>query len=244
MTHEHLGLNLTPPPSQTQGDHRADHSSGTLGRRPAHQRTDHLPSRPPPTVRSREPLAPDINLLQDTSLTNQEMATRLKEQEEEIQQLRAEVAAAHQHWQQRQQQHQQPQQQPLPPPNPPQPMADQQQIQTGGQDPLFTNEAAIERARALAAAKDESKKTQLLDLIPGFKANALDIGESSITSPSTTIVALCNHTHHPPSPPPTSTLQSDPQVRGEYQASRAHGMQSDRPARHSLLAKGHTLFTG
>ncbi|KAF8513067.1 hypothetical protein JB92DRAFT_3116646 [Gautieria morchelliformis] len=72
-----------------------------------------------------------------------------------------------------QQPHQQLQQQP----DPPQPAAEQQreraEAQTEVQGTLFVNEEAIERARAVA--RDDGKKAQLPEPIPGFKASMLDI---------------------------------------------------------------------
>ncbi|KAF8512787.1 hypothetical protein JB92DRAFT_3143640, partial [Gautieria morchelliformis] len=162
-------------------DQHADQGSNAVGRRPAHQRLDHLPPRPAPTTRSRDPIAPNAHRPQDTPPVSQEIAAKLKKQEEEILWLRVEIAATRpqQQQQQPQQQPQQQQQQRLPhqlqPPPPQQPEANQQRAQADGQDALFADDAAIERARALAATKDENKKAQLPDLIPGFKASALDI---------------------------------------------------------------------
>ncbi|KAF8471502.1 hypothetical protein JB92DRAFT_3135026 [Gautieria morchelliformis] len=53
-------------------------------------------------------------------------------------------------------------------------MAVQQHTQARDQEALFANEAVIEWARA--AARDESRKAQLPDLVPGFKASALNVG--------------------------------------------------------------------
>ena len=48
-------------------------------------------------------------------------------------------------------------------------------------DNLFSDEAAIDRARALAAAASskEERKLTLPEVIPGFKASTLDICECS-----------------------------------------------------------------
>ncbi|KAF8510344.1 hypothetical protein JB92DRAFT_3119127 [Gautieria morchelliformis] len=99
---------------------------------------------------------------QNPSPASQRVATRLREQEEEIVQLRAKIAAtAHRKQHQRPvHQPQQPRQQPQQQPDSPQPAADQQhewaEAQTEVQGTLFVDKEAIERARA--AAKEDGKK--------------------------------------------------------------------------------------
>ncbi|KAF8507737.1 hypothetical protein JB92DRAFT_3121580 [Gautieria morchelliformis] len=199
MTHEHLGLNITPPPSQMQQGQRAERSespNGGIGRQPAHQRQEQMAPRPPAPARNRETHAANVHNPQSATTGGQEMAARLREQEKEIRQLRAQIAAAGpQHQPQQQQQlpqqpqrpqqpqqlQQQPQQQPLQihqqqqqPVHLP-PLAEQPPPQGNVQEALFADEATIEQARALAAARDDGKKVHLPDLIPGFKASTLDI---------------------------------------------------------------------
>ncbi|KAF8521857.1 hypothetical protein JB92DRAFT_3110938 [Gautieria morchelliformis] len=153
------------------------------GRQQPRQWQDQPLPRPTATIQGREEPSVNACIPQNPSPTSQRVATRLREQEEEIARLRAEIAAtAHrqQHQQpdhQPQQPDQQPSQQPQQQPNPPQPAADQQheraEAQTEAQGALFADEEAIERARA--AAKEDGKKAQLPDPIPGFKASMLDI---------------------------------------------------------------------
>ena len=54
--------------------------------------------------------------------------------------------------------------------------------QAGAPPPvLFVNQSAIDRARdAAIAARDGDKKPSLPDIVPGFKANSLDVRESRV----------------------------------------------------------------
>ncbi|KAF8511607.1 hypothetical protein JB92DRAFT_3144028 [Gautieria morchelliformis] len=150
MTHEHLGLNITPPPSQSQHGQRAEQStspSGAAGRRPAHQRSDQLRARPPSAVRSREPPIQDNHLPRGVPPTNMEMVARLREQEDEILRLKAQIAAAgSQHRQQQLQPQPQPQPQQQPQPNPPsQHAVGQPPAQEDGRETLFADSATVEQ---------------------------------------------------------------------------------------------------
>ncbi|KAF8524490.1 hypothetical protein JB92DRAFT_1413119 [Gautieria morchelliformis] len=217
MTHEHLGLNLTPPPSQMQRDQSTEQGAppgGPPARHSLHQRADHQPHRLNPTARNREAPSAEACNQQGAPPIDREVAAKLKEQEEEIIRLRAEIANTRSQQQQpqpqqqptlpQQQQPQQPpppQQQPPPQlqhqpppiqqqpglqlqqqPDPTQTITAQQHTQPGNQEPLFADEAAVERARA--EARDEKQRVQLLNLVPGFKASALDIGKSPMPCPT------------------------------------------------------------
>ncbi|KAF8503848.1 hypothetical protein JB92DRAFT_2833404 [Gautieria morchelliformis] len=178
MTHDHLGINITPPPSQAQQGQCAEWSespNGGIGHQPTHQRQEQASSRPPAPIRSREPHTANTHNQQSAMTSGQEMAARLREKEKEIRQLRAQIAAAGPQQQPQQQlqwlqQLQQPQQQPqqqLQPlqhlkqqqqqPIPLQPPAGQPPLQVDVQEALFTNKVTIEQARALATSSQASR---------------------------------------------------------------------------------------